>query len=65
MIAGLATALLSFGVTFLIFVLHLMGMIRVEGWASLTLSLYGFLAGCLLFAVGLTGLYAWVEFLSK
>jgi glycosyltransferase involved in cell wall biosynthesis len=56
MIAGLATALLSFGVTFLIFALHLMGMIRVEGWAGIVLSLW-FLSGCLLFAQGLTGLY--------
>jgi glycosyltransferase involved in cell wall biosynthesis len=56
MAAGFATALLSFGMTFLILVLHLMGVFTVEGWASITLSLW-FLAGCLLFALGLTGLY--------
>jgi glycosyltransferase involved in cell wall biosynthesis len=56
MVAGFATALLSFGMTFFIFVLHLMGALTVEGWASIALSLW-FLAGCLLFALGLTGLY--------
>jgi dolichol-phosphate mannosyltransferase len=33
-----------------------MGVLTVEGWASIALSLW-FLAGCLLFALGLTGLY--------
>ncbi len=56
MVAGFATALFSFGVTFFILVSHLMGILTVEGWASITLSLW-FLAGCLLFALGLTGLY--------
>jgi glycosyltransferase involved in cell wall biosynthesis len=56
MIAGFAIALLSFSMTLLIFVLHLAGILTVQGWASIALSLW-FLAGCLLFAVGLTGLY--------
>jgi glycosyltransferase involved in cell wall biosynthesis len=56
MVAGLAMALLSFGMALFILVSHLMGILTVEGWASLALSLW-FLAGCLLFALGLTGLY--------
>jgi dolichol-phosphate mannosyltransferase len=56
MIAGFGMALLSFGMTLLILVLHLMGILTVQGWASIALSLW-FLAGCLLFALGLTGLY--------
>ena len=56
MVAGFAMAFFSFGVALLILVSHLMGMLTVEGWASIALSLW-FLAGCLLFAVGLAGLY--------
>jgi dolichol-phosphate mannosyltransferase len=49
-------ALVSFGVATFILVSHVMGLLTVEGWASIALSLW-FLAGCLLFALGLTGLY--------
>jgi glycosyltransferase involved in cell wall biosynthesis len=56
MIAGFAMALLSFGVSLIILVSHLLGFLTVEGWASIALSLW-FLSGCLLFALGLTGLY--------
>lgn len=56
MVAGFAMALLSFGMALFILVSHLMGFLTVEGWASIALSLW-FLAGCLLFALGLTGLY--------
>jgi polyisoprenyl-phosphate glycosyltransferase len=56
MVAGFFIAFLSFGMTFLVLVLHFMGTLTVQGWASIALSLW-FLAGCLLFAVGLTGLY--------
>ena len=56
MLTGFVIALLSFGMTFLVLVLHLMGTLTVQGWASIALSLW-FVAGCLLFAVGLTGLY--------
>ena len=56
MVAGFAMALLSFGMALFILVSHLMGLLTVEGWASIALSLW-FLAGCLLFALGLTGLY--------
>jgi dolichol-phosphate mannosyltransferase len=56
MIAGFAMALVSFGVATFILVSHVMGLLTVEGWASIALSLW-FLAGCLLFALGLTGLY--------
>ena len=56
MVAGFAMALLSFGMALFILVSHLMGVLTVEGWASIALSLW-FLAGCLLFALGLTGLY--------
>jgi dolichol-phosphate mannosyltransferase len=56
MIAGFAMALVSFGVASFILVSHVMGILTVEGWASIALSLW-FLAGCMLFALGLTGLY--------
>lgn len=56
MVAGFVMALLSFGVSFFILAAHLMGFLTVEGWASIALSLW-FLSGCLLFSLGLTGLY--------
>jgi polyisoprenyl-phosphate glycosyltransferase len=56
MVTGFVIALLSFGMTFFVLVSHLMGTLTVQGWASIALSLW-FVAGCLLFAVGLTGLY--------
>jgi glycosyltransferase involved in cell wall biosynthesis len=56
MVAGFVMALLSFGVSFFILVAHLAGFLTVEGWASIALSLW-FLSGCLLFSLGLTGLY--------
>ncbi|WGS22835.1 MULTISPECIES: glycosyltransferase family 2 protein [unclassified Bradyrhizobium] len=56
MVTGFLIALLSFSMTFFVLVSHLMGALTVEGWASIALSLW-FLAGSLLFAVGLTGLY--------
>jgi glycosyltransferase involved in cell wall biosynthesis len=56
MIAGFAVAFLSFSMSIFIIVAHLMGILTVEGWASISLSLW-FLAGCLLFSLGLTGLY--------
>jgi dolichol-phosphate mannosyltransferase len=56
MAAGFTMALLSFSMALFILVSHLMGVLTVEGWASIALSLW-FLAGCLLFALGLTGLY--------
>jgi polyisoprenyl-phosphate glycosyltransferase len=56
MVAGFVIALLSFGMAFLVLSLHLAGVLTVEGWASISLSLW-FVAGCLLFSVGLTGLY--------
>lgn len=56
MLAGFVMALLSFGVSFFILVAHLTGFLTVEGWASIALSLW-FLSGCLLFSLGLTGLY--------
>jgi glycosyltransferase involved in cell wall biosynthesis len=56
MIAGFAMAFLSFSMSLLILVSRLMGILTVEGWASIALSLW-FLAGCLLFSLGLTGLY--------
>lgn len=56
MIAGFAMALLSFGVSLIILVSHILGFLTVEGWASIALSLW-FLSGCLLFSLGLTGLY--------
>jgi dolichol-phosphate mannosyltransferase len=56
MASGFLIALLSFGVAFLVLCLHLSGALTIEGWASITLSLW-FIGGCLLFSVGLTGLY--------
>lgn len=56
MASGFLLALLSFGVAFFVLCLHFAGAIIVEGWASIALSLW-FLGGCLLFSVGLTGLY--------
>lgn len=56
MVTGFVIALLSFGMTFLVLILHFLGTLTVQGWASIALSLW-FAAGCLLFAVGLTGLY--------
>jgi dolichol-phosphate mannosyltransferase len=56
MVTGFVIALLSFGMTFFVLISHLMGALTVQGWASIALSLW-FVAGCLLFAVGLTGLY--------
>ncbi len=56
MYAGFVMALLAFSIAFLILLLHLMKLLTVEGWASIVLSLW-FLAGCLMFALGLTGLY--------
>ncbi len=56
MATGFSIAALSFGMAFFVLVSHLMGALTVQGWASIALSIW-FLAGCLLFAVGLTGLY--------
>ena len=56
MVTGFLIALLSFGMTFFVLISYLMGTLTVQGWASIALSLW-FVAGCLLFAVGLTGLY--------
>lgn len=56
MIAGFAMAFLSFGVSLIILVSYLLGFLTVEGWASIALSLW-FLSGCMLFSLGLTGLY--------
>jgi dolichol-phosphate mannosyltransferase len=56
MATGFLIAFLSFGIAFLVLSLHLSGVITIEGWASITLSLW-FIGGSLLFSVGLTGLY--------
>ncbi len=56
MTAGLAMAATSFCVAFAVLLLHVVGLITVEGWTSIVLSLW-FLSGCLLFALGLVGLY--------
>ena len=56
MIAGLMVALLSFLASFVLIALHTVGQFTVEGWTSIMLSLW-FIAGCLAFAVGLSGLY--------
>lgn len=56
MISGFLIALLSFGISFFVLVAHLSGTLTVQGWASMALSLW-FVAGCVMFSVGLTGLY--------
>lgn len=56
MASGFVMALLSFGISFFVLAAHLLGTLTVQGWASMALSLW-FVAGCLMFAVGLTGLY--------
>ncbi len=56
MASGFLIALLSFGMAFFVLVAHLLGALTVQGWASMALSLW-FVAGCLMFSVGLTGLY--------
>ncbi|AMJ62706.1 hypothetical protein AXW83_22545 [Bosea sp. PAMC 26642] len=56
MSAGLTVAFLSLVVSFAVVLLHFVGAVRVEGWTSIILSLW-FIAGCLAFALGLTGLY--------
>ncbi len=56
MISGFLIALLSFGMSFFVLVAHLVGTLTVQGWASIALSLW-FVAGCVMFSIGLTGLY--------
>jgi polyisoprenyl-phosphate glycosyltransferase len=56
MATGFLIAFFSFGIAFLVLCLHLSGALTIEGWASITLSLW-FIGGSLLFSVGLTGLY--------
>ncbi len=53
---GLAMAGLSFCISFMVLLFYFAGLVTVEGWASIALSLW-FLSGCMLFALGLTGLY--------
>ncbi len=53
---GLVMAVVSFLTSFTILIFHLTGLVTVEGWTSIALSLW-FLSGCVLFALGLTGLY--------
>lgn len=56
MASGFLMALLSFGISFFVLLAHLLGTLTVQGWASMALSLW-FVAGCVMFSVGLTGLY--------
>jgi len=53
---GLAMAGFSFCLSFIVLLLYLAGLVTVEGWTSIALSIW-FLSGCMLFALGLTGLY--------
>jgi hypothetical protein len=56
MASGFLIAFFSFGISFFVLVAHLLGTLTVQGWASIALSLW-FVAGCVMFSVGLTGLY--------
>jgi len=53
---GLTMAGFSFCVSFIVLLLYFAGLVTIEGWTSIVLSLW-FLSGCMLFALGLTGLY--------
>jgi polyisoprenyl-phosphate glycosyltransferase len=53
---GLAMAGFSFCLSLTVLLLYFAGLVTVEGWTSIALSLW-FLSGCMLFALGLTGLY--------
>ena len=56
MISGLLLAMTSFVAATIVLAMRILGMVSVEGWTSVMLSLW-FLSGCILFALGLTGLY--------
>ncbi len=53
---GLAMAVAGFVLSIVVVALNIAGVVEVQGWTSLMLSVW-FLAGCLLFSIGLTGLY--------
>ncbi|KFG69888.1 hypothetical protein JH26_08490 [Microvirga sp. BSC39] len=56
MLLGLVMAVCSFGLILLVLIASLFGEFTAQGWASLILSIW-FLAGSILFGLGLTGLY--------
>lgn len=56
MLAGFLISILSFGLAVLVLILGLLGVFSQPGWASIILSLW-FIAGTLLFGIGLTGIY--------
>jgi glycosyltransferase involved in cell wall biosynthesis len=56
MYAGFAVAVASFALALLVLIMGLFGFFSAPGWASIMLSLW-FLAGSVLFGIGLTGLY--------
>jgi glycosyltransferase involved in cell wall biosynthesis len=56
MASGFLIAILTFIVSVAVLLASLLGEITVEGWTSLVLSVW-FLAGCILFSLGLSGLY--------
>ncbi|WP_114948348.1 glycosyltransferase family 2 protein [Microvirga calopogonii] len=56
MYAGLIMAIASFLLSLIVLVIGLMGLFTAQGWASIILSIW-FLAGSILFGLGLTGLY--------
>ena len=53
---GVSVIALSLAVSAVVVVLWLLGLLNVEGWASIIISMW-FLAGCIMFSLGLTGLY--------
>lgn len=55
-LAGLGLAITSMVLAFWVAVLRISGVLDVEGWASLMLSIW-FLSGCIMFSIGLAGLY--------
>lgn len=56
MLTGLSISLLSLGISAALVISRLVGLVSVEGWTSVVLSLW-FIAGAIIFGMGLTGLY--------
>ena len=56
MALGFVLAMTSFVVGAAVMYAHMAGMVTVQGWTSVVLSLW-FLSGCIMFCMGLIGLY--------
>lgn len=56
MLAGFVISIISFGIALVVLLMGLLGLFSAPGWASIILSIW-FIAGSLLFGLGLTGIY--------